>query len=52
MALDVQVKYLKFHAELQKTINDVGVKLVNFDTMLIGEDEKELEQILKDKCIK
>jgi hypothetical protein len=51
MALDVQVKYLKFHDELQKTINDVSAKLVKFDTMLIGEDEKELEQSLKAKVI-
>lgn len=51
MVLDVQVKYLKFHDELQKTINDVGAKLVKFDTMLIGEDEKELEQSLKAKVI-
>lgn len=51
MVLDVQVKYLKFHEELQKTINDVGAKLVKFDTMLIGEDEKELEQSLKAKVI-
>ena len=51
MVLDVQVKYLKFHEELQKTINDVGAKLVKFDTMLIGEEEKELEQSLKAKVI-
>ena len=51
MALDVQVKYLKFHDEVQKTINDVSAKLVKFDTMLIGEDEKELEQSLKAKVI-
>ena len=51
MALDVQVKYLKFHDELQKIINDVSAKLVKFDTMLIGEDEKELEQSLKAKVI-
>lgn len=52
MALDVQIKYLKFHDELQKTINDVCAKVVKFDTLLIGEDEKELEQSLKAKCIK
>lgn len=51
MALDIQIKYLKFHDELQKTINDVSAKLVKFDTMLIGEDEKELEQSLKAKVI-
>ena len=51
MVIDVQVKYLKFHEELQKTINDVGAKLVKFDTMLIGEDEKELEQSLRAKVI-